>query len=204
MQQVACRSREHPRSLGCEVLTDCGGDEVFTSGWISFGARQEGVSGLNNKAAFAMGLVGLAVGALPFLTLMGVLPAGQRSPNDAPDWIGILIGLAFTFAGLMAIVRSFAGTDASGNLLDSAPRAVRAINDGLGIVIVGSLATLLSWVAFGPGERHFTVSAGGSAGLAGAGGDVAGRVMFGFGAILGWVMLGWMVVFIARRGSARR
>jgi hypothetical protein len=169
------------------------------------------VAGLN-KAVFFMGLVGLAVGALPFLVLLGVLPAGHRTPDDAPDWIGILIGLAFTFAGLMAMVRSFAGTDPTGNLEDTAPRAVQAINDGLGLLIVASLAMIFTWVSIGPGARHFTVSAGGSSGgfsggismPAGPGGDAMGRVMFGLGAILGWVMLGLMVSYIARRWRARR
>jgi hypothetical protein len=155
-----------------------------------------------------MGLVGLGVGALPFLVMLGVLPTGHRTPDDAPDWIGILIGSAFTFAGLMAVVRSFAGTDARGNLVDTAPRAVQAINDGLGLLIVGSLATIFTWVSIGPGARHFTVSVGGFSGQisepAGPGGDVMGRVMFGLGAILGWVMLGLMVSYIARRRRARR
>lgn len=160
-----------------------------------------------NKAVFFMGLVGLAVGALPFLVLLGVLPAGHRTPDDAPDWIGILIGLAFTFAGLTAIVRSFAGTDASGNLVDTAPPAVQAINDGLGLLIVASLAMIFTWVSIGPGARHFMVSAGGSFGgisePGGPGSDVMGRVMFGLGALLGWVIMGFMVSYIARRWRGR-
>ena len=151
-----------------------------------------------------MGLVGIGVGMLPFLALMGVLPTAPRSPNDAPDWFGFLFGLAFLFAGIMALTRSFAGSDAEGNLLDTAPRAARAVNDGLGLLIVGALAMMFTWIAIGPGERHFTVSAGGIAGPAGSGGDVIGRVMFGLGALLGWFMVGLMVQFIARRWLPRR
>jgi hypothetical protein len=156
-----------------------------------------------NKATFAMGLVGLAVGMLPFLALMGVLPTTPRSPNDAPDWLGILFGLAFTFAGIIAITRSFSACDASGNLLPTAPRVAQAVNDGLGVLIVVSLAVMFSWVAFGPGERHFTVSGGGFAGQTSGGGDVVGRVMFGLGAVLGWVMVAMMVRYIARRWLSR-
>jgi hypothetical protein len=160
---------------------------------------------LNNKAAFAMGLVGLGVGMLPFLALMGVLPTPHRSSDAAPNWIGILIGVAFLFAGIMAIIRSFAGMDGGGNLVATAPGAVRAINDGLGLLIVTSLATLFTWFAFGPGERHFTMS-GGFFGVGGAmaSGELPGRIAFGFGAVLGWIMVGLYLRYIARSWSARR
>lgn len=152
-----------------------------------------------------MGLVGLGVGMLPFLALMGVLPTAPRPPDAAPDWIGILIGLAFLFAGITAIIRSFAGIDAGGNLAATAPGAVRVINDGLGLLIVASLATLFRWVAFGPGERHFTMS-GGFSGVGGAmaSGEMPGRIAFGFGAVLGWIMVAIYLRYIARRWSARR
>ncbi|HEX4158255.1 MAG TPA: hypothetical protein VHY79_07245 [Rhizomicrobium sp.] len=159
-----------------------------------------------------MGLVGLAVGALPFLTLMGVLPAGRSSPDEAPQWIGILFGLMFFFAGITTIIRSFTGGDANGDLPATAPPVLRIANYALGIVIVAGLATLLSWVAFGPGERHFIVSAGvftGGTGAGftertGAGGDLLGRIAFGFGAVLGWFMLGMMVVLMMRRWRSRQ
>ena len=152
-----------------------------------------------------MGLVALGVGMLPFLALMGVLPTAPRPPDAAPDWIGILIGLAFLFAGIIAIMRSFTGMDADGNLAATAPGTVRVLNDGLGIVIVASLAMIFTWVAFGPGERHFTMS-GGFAGVGGAmaSGDTPGRIAFGFGAVLGWIMVGLYLRYIARRWSARR
>ncbi|HEY1613212.1 MAG TPA: hypothetical protein VGF97_05895 [Rhizomicrobium sp.] len=152
-----------------------------------------------NKAAFALGLTGLAVGALPFLALAGVLPTAPRAPQDAPGWFGILFGVAFLFAGIMALLRSFGGCDAAGNLLETAPRLVKACNDGFGLLIVIALATMFSWVAFGPGVRHFTVSAGWFSGPAGAVGDGIGRVMFGLGALLGWGMAGAMALYIARR-----
>jgi hypothetical protein len=156
-----------------------------------------------NKTCFFMGIVGIGVGMLPFLALMGVLPTAPRSPNDAPDWIGILIGLAFLFAGIIVMIRSFAGTDAEGNLISTAPRAVQLVNNGLGLLIVWALATIFTWIAIGPGERHFTVSAGGFSGPAGAGGDIVGRVMFGLGAILGWVIVGVGGLHVMRRRRSR-
>jgi hypothetical protein len=150
-----------------------------------------------------MGLVGIGVGMLPFLALMGVLPTAPRSPNDAPDWIGILIGLAFLFAGIVAMMRSFAGIDAEGNLVATAPATVKFLNSGLGLLIAVSLAAIFTWVAVGSGERHFTISAGGLAGPAGPGGEVPGRIMFGLGAILGWVLVGLMVRYMLRRRHER-
>jgi hypothetical protein len=178
---------------------------MFTGVGLRLQGRATGRAGLNNKAAFAMGLVGLGVGMLPFLALMGVLPTAPRSPDAAPDWLGILFGLAFLFAGLIAIIRSFAGMDAEGNLSTTAPGAVRVINDGLGVVIAASLAVIFTWVAFGPGERHFTMS-GGFAGASGAmeSGDMPGRIAFGFGAVLGWILVALYLRYIARRWSARR
>ena len=154
-----------------------------------------------NKTCFFMGLVGIGVGMLPFLALMGVLPTAPRTPDDAPDWFGILFGLAFLFAGIVMMARSFAGTDAQGNLSATAPRALQFLNNGLGLLVVISLATMFTWISIGPGKRHFmvSVSAGGLTEPAGAGGDMLGRVMFGLGAVMGWVMVVLMVRYFARR-----
>jgi len=142
---------------------------------------------------FFHGGVGIAVGMLSFLALMGMLPTVTRSPNDAPDWFGILFDLAFLFAG----------TDQDGNLLATAPRSVRFVNEGSGLLIVVSLATLFTWVAFGLGERHFIISAGGFARPAGTGGDMVGRAMFGVAPFLaGFWSVRWFSSW--RAGSVRR
>jgi hypothetical protein len=109
----------------------------------------------------------------------------------------------FLFAGIIAIIRSFTGSEPNGDLPATASPILRAFNSGLGLLIVVGLATMFSWVAFGPGVRHFTVSAGGFAGQTSGGGDVVGRVMFGLGAILGWVMVAVMVRYMARRWHSR-
>jgi hypothetical protein len=171
---------------------------MFTRGGVALGSKRTGWVVLN-KTTFALGLAGLAAGTFPFLALMGVLPTAPHTPDAAPGWVGAVIGLAFLLAGITAIIRSFAGSDASGNLLATAPRTIRILNDGLGILIVVSLAALFSWVAFGSGERHFTVSLDGFVVPAGAGGDMAGRVMFGLGAVLAWCMAGAMVLLVLRR-----
>jgi hypothetical protein len=143
------------------------------------------------------------------LAASGVVPSRPPGPGDDPAWLAAPIGLTFFFGGMAVIVRSFAGADASsGELSENAPRALRAVYDLMVAAIPILLAVLFTWVAFGPGERHFTVS-GGSGGSAVAmpvsgGGQIIGRVAFGFAAVLGWVIAGLMGVSMARRWFSRR
>ena len=62
-----------------------------------------------NKFQIAVGLVAAALGTTPFLAAMSILPTRPPAPDDAPNWVAFAIGLAFVLAGIMAIVRSFAG-----------------------------------------------------------------------------------------------
>jgi len=157
-----------------------------------------------NKIHIAMGLVGMAVGTIPLLAWLGVLPTRPPQPGDAPAWIAGAVGLAFFLAGVIAMLRGLAGaSDSAGELPDTAPRPLRAANDLLAMPIPVLLALIFTWIAFGRGERHFSVAAGdGSSAVAmghGAGGDIIGRIAFGFGAVLGWVLVGWMILSLARR-----
>ena len=147
----------------------------------------------------------MALGTMPLLALMGILPTRSPRPDDAPAWIGLAIGLAFFLAGLMVIVRSFAGMpDSSTEPAQTAPRALRILYDVIVTPIPILLALLLSWVAFGPGERHFSMSiGGGGGGVAMGGGQIFGRVMFGAGAVLGWIMVAFMLRTLARRWFVR-
>ncbi len=46
--------------------------------------------------------------------------------------------------------------------------------------IIGSTGAVAGWIAFGPGERQFSMSLqSSSAGVHGAGGSLAGRIAFG-------------------------
>ena len=155
-----------------------------------------------NKIHIAMGLLAMAIGTLPLLALLGVLPTRPPAHGDAPAWVGLAIGLAFFLAGIMVIVRSFAGADDSSSELPSAtPRGLRVFYDLLVMPIPVLLALLFSWVAFGPGERHFSTSVGfGGMGIATSGGsDMTGRVIFGFGAVLAWLFVGYGMLTMARR-----
>ncbi len=152
-----------------------------------------------NKMMFGLGFLTSAIGTTPFLVLVGVLPAGTPSPDSQPEWLAFAIGLVFICGGISVMIKGFVTGNADGDLPATAPPAMRAIYHGLGIAIAGLLAALFSWVAFGPGARHFSMSAGGFTAPAGAGGDVVGRVLFGAVALMGWFMVGVMVLNAARR-----
>jgi len=159
--------------------------------------------GTTNKTGIGMGLLGMAVGSIPLWSILGYLPHGPVSPNSAPDWIGVLIGLMFFFAGMMVIVKSLTGDPYSpdGELPATAPPAMRLVYDAMMMTVLISFAAVFSWVAFGAGTRHFSVSvmaAGAAASLHG-GGDTMGRMAFGFAAIVAWLFVGSAAVSIVRR-----
>jgi hypothetical protein len=157
----------------------------------------------SNKVTIAVCILAMFVGAIPLLATAGILPRGNAPAADpAPAWMGWLIGLMFVSAGFIAIMRGVVGAnDNDGNLPASAPRAMRLANDTIGIGIACGLAMLFSWVAFGPGPRHFSISIGfGGLWMRGlGGGDMMGRVAFGFGAILAWCITTAMAVMTLRK-----
>jgi len=162
---------------------------------------------MGNKITIALGLLGMAIGTLPVLVATGVLPAGHPSPNQAPDWIGYLIGLMFFLAGLSVLIQSLAGgTQSFDGKSTAAPFALPTIYNVIGCAITVLLAALFSWVAFGPGKRAFSISAGPiglSPGASGSG-DMIGRVAFGAAALVFWFMAARVLVYTARRLCSSR
>jgi hypothetical protein len=148
----------------------------------------------------AVGILTVFVGLIPFLAMTGVLPQAQHAPADpAPSWMGWLIGLMFVSAGLIVVARGvWPGTNESDDQLPpNAPWILRALNDVLGTGIALGLAAVFTWVAFGPGPRHFSVSVGGL--FFPTSGDTLGRIASGFGAVLGWLIAALMVRATLRR-----
>jgi hypothetical protein len=162
------------------------------------------------KFAIAMGVLGMAIGMLPLLAAVGILPSRAPRPGDSPEWVGAAIGLLFFLGGLSAMIQGLAGTrDANGDLPATAPRALRVFYLLIGFVIVILLPALFSWVAFGPGTRSFSVSDGrpGAAAIPlgmSQGSQIMGRVAFGAGAIVMWLIAGTMILYMLRRRFPRR
>jgi len=129
------------------------------------------------------GVFVIALGALIMLAATGVLPS---KGGDAPAWVVACAASSFVLAGGLLVLRSFMGGDVNDSELPrGAPFLLRAIYYAAGLSIIAALATVGTWVAFGPGERAFSVSIPflGS----GPANPWVGRVAFGIGAVLTWL-----------------
>jgi hypothetical protein len=154
-----------------------------------------------NKTNILLGIICIAIGTIPLLTTLGIIPHGPVSPDSEPQWADWLIGLVFGSAGILVIMRGFTGsTDESSSALPAnAPRLMRGAYDLLSVATVCSLALVFTWVAFGPGPRHFSVSGGGLSMPTSGVGDTMGRLAFGFASVLFWCFLVAIVVATVRR-----
>ncbi len=144
------------------------------------------------KPPLWIGLGCAAFGLYFVIVGLGFLPVPGGSSNlHGPLWIAFCAGLAFLLAGLAVIIQSFGHANAQGELPAGAPAWMKAAQSLIVVAIAASLATIGSWVAFGPGHRAF----GGSIPLVGGAGEMIGRAVFGFGAILTWLMV---IAFLVR------
>jgi hypothetical protein len=129
------------------------------------------------------GLVGLAI----LLLALRIIPSAE-SKFQAPHWVVGAAGLAFFLVGILLLTTPLAQTP------EAAARTTwRTFLLGGGVV--GSMAAIFNWVAFGPGPRHF----GGSVSIpfvsvSGPSSEWAGRAAFGLAAALMDVLLVWMTV----------
>src|ERR1700722_10907373 len=176
---------------------------MFTK-WMQDRSAANGVRVMSDKPSktmIAVGILTTAIGMIPLLMALGILPHAQDPSDPTPPWVVSLIGLVFASAGLAVVMKGAFGSDsdANGALPAGPPRLLRAAYDALVVVIVCSLGGVFTWIAFGPGVRHFTVSAGGLSMPTSGAGDTMGRVAFGFGAVLIWCVAGAILVTMLRR-----
>jgi hypothetical protein len=143
-----------------------------------------------NKGLLAIGA--LVAGGGLYLMLVGVDLLPPPSHTEAPNWVVLCCGLVFMPAGLAVLVRGWLGVeDSERDLPEDAPVALKAIYSFAGVGAAAALAMVGSWVAFGPGERHFSMT--------GPIGDGLGRTVFGLGAVLTWI-----AVALFARAAARK
>jgi hypothetical protein len=153
---------------------------------------------LSPRAAVALGSVIIATGLLIILLAVGIVPVDERS-FEAPRWVVACAGLAFVLGGA-AVMIGYAvagGVGPDGDLPPGTPLSIRIVQYTLGLGIVGCMAAITSWVAFGPGERTFTAT-GPFLGRS-ATSETTGRVVFGIGAVLIYVFLAVLVVVSIKR-----
>jgi hypothetical protein len=137
-------------------------------------------------SATIFGLLFVAIGVFVVLAVTGLIPGGEKGLR-APVWVAVCAGGVFVLAGCTVLLRAAAG----GNLDDSempagSPFWMRFVQYFIGLAVVAGLAAIGSWIAFAPGEREFTMTAPivGS----GRGSELTGRIVFGIGAVMVWVM----------------
>ena len=160
----------------------------------------------SHKYTIGMGILAMALGMIPLLAVLGILPTRPHQPGDSPAWIGAAIGLMFFLAGVSIIVQSLTNPNyPNSGPSATSPLTARILYDVLGLTIAVLLVSIFTWVAFGSGPREFTMSGGdGSSFAATHASPTMGRIAFGFGAVLGWLAVGWMSVTAIRRWFPRR
>ena len=138
----------------------------------------------SRRTTFLCGLLAIAMGAFLVLVSLGVIPVNPGSVHG-PFWIASAAGIAFMLAGISVAVGAIQGVSETGDLPKDTGWWMRLFYYVIGLVIAGSLASIGSWVAFGPGPRAF--SGTGLFLLSPEAGDMVGRIVFGFGAVLAWL-----------------
>ena len=118
----------------------------------------------------------LVIGALAggggfYFALVGLGLTPSPSRINGPDWLALAAGLVFLAAGTSVLVRGWLA-------------AAVAIQWLAALVIIVSLASIGTWIAFGSGDREFATNLP----VQGSLGETVGRVAFGIGAIITWLM----------------
>ena len=140
-----------------------------------------------------IGLFAIAMGVITVLIAGGVIPAKPATGPHAPMWLATLSGSIFLLAGAAIMLRALAGGAAeNGDLPADAPLWLRALYYAMGLAVVGTLAAIGTWVAFGPGERTFSTTIPFLA--SGPANEWVGRAAFGAGAVIGWLMFAMFAV----------
>jgi hypothetical protein len=146
---------------------------------------------ISRRAALLLCLFTSGMGLFIVLVAAGLIPA-EESSFHAPRWVVGAAGLAFVLAGLAIL------TIPRGGSYEPAGRTP-VTSSLLGGSIVGLLALITNWIAFGPGERRFS---GGLAlpffSVSAPADEWSGRAAFGVGAVIMDLMAVWLAVRGAR------
>ena len=102
-------------------------------------------------------------------------------------------------AGITIFIQALGHANEAGELPPDAPRWMRFAQFLIVLTLFACFALMGSWVAFGPGERHFSGTFGGGA--------TVGRIAFGIGAIIAWLstilvaVYGWRRIMRVKSGA---
>jgi len=135
-----------------------------------------------------------ATGVYFFVMGARLLPVpGGPSNLHGPHWVVLCAGVAFFLAGVaIAIQTAGHANETTGRLPVNAPRWMRAAQYLISLTILVCFGLIASWVAFGPGERHFS----GTFEFADPAANAAiGRTAFGVGAVIIWLCTAAVAAF---------
>ena len=138
-----------------------------------------------------IGLLGIAIGTAIILSVTDVLPVQGRLQPGVTNRIVMCAGIVFAGIGGVFVLTGFSGTKIGGRLQVRAPVLFRLLNFLVAVVALSSLATIVSFAAFGPGPRAFTFTLPFVGEVMGA--ELIGRIFFGTMALLLW---GVIAVFL--------
>ena len=140
---------------------------------------------LSPRGTFLCGLLAVGMGLFLLLVGLGVVKP-DRNAMHAPLWIAAVAGVAFMLAGISIAVGAIHGVSETGELPKDTGWWMRLFYTVIGVIIAGALASIGSWVAFGPGPRAF--SGTGLFLLSPEASAMVGRVAFGIGAAVTWLI----------------
>ena len=142
---------------------------------------------MTRRQSLLLGLAFIAAGIYPLAVGLGFAAARPGSVH-APSWVVAIAGACFVFIGA-----AFA-----------APRDDTRLRGFLLGLMVTGLAIVFDWVAFGPGERHFSggISFAGNA-MRTASDETSGRIAFGIAAAIldAFAAWGWYRWLVSARAS---
>lgn len=172
---------------------------VAYAGDIETTSMTEEQTTLTPRSAIFFGLVCVAVSAVPILGGLRVIDL--KPAPDTPQWLGVAAGGAFLLAGLTLIVDGVSGgIGPDGQLSADAPPWLHVFQSLMGLGIVATMGALVSWIAFGPGQRHFSTTISLPFGWwRPKSSDTTGRWVFGIAAVLIWCIIAGVIVASVRR-----
>jgi hypothetical protein len=142
------------------------------------------------------GLAAIGMGLFLVLFGLGVVPMRPRT-GDAPLWIAVVAGIAFVLGGISVAVGAIHGVSETGDLPEDASWWMRLFYYLIGVAVAGALASIGTWVAFGAGPRTFSGTGMFMPSL--EVNAMIGRIMFGIGAVLAWLITIVLAVSGARK-----
>lgn len=156
---------------------------------------------LSPRGTFLCGLLAVGMGLFLLLVGLGVVKP-DRNAMHAPLWVATCAGLVFMLAGISIAMGAIQGVSASGDLPKDASWWSRFFYYAIGLAVCAGLAAIGTWVAFGPGTRSF--SGTGLFLVSVEANETIGRIVFGLGAVVTWLILLTVAISGGRKLFRRR